>query len=441
MHRRTAHARLVALVVALAAVSTTAPSLAATASAAVTPTSPSTPSVQSAGSVTGSSSTTPLSASDQVVFDNLTLRSTFTALGPDLAGVVTDAETGQVLWSRTPLEHQLPASNAKLVTAVNALSTFGPAYQITTKVVQGSDPRRLVLVGGGDPSLSVAQITALAQTVAPGVLAQGLRTVRVLVDDSLFPAPSLAFGWKATYVHDDVRAVRALVVGQHDVADTAINAGNAFAKRLEAQGLKVKVVVRHKAPANAPLLAEVRGQPLATMVGTMLRDSDNDYAEALHRLVAVQTGFPPTWAGAQLAQRQALARLGIDLGTSTLYDGSGLSRSDRLTPIDVVRVLSLAFDGAHPDLASLQHNSLAIAGVTGTLAPRFLRYATNPTKCAAGLIEAKTGSLSGVIAFSGFARGADGKIKLFSFLLNHVPSTLKTRRAVDKLASTITGCW
>ena len=110
-------------------------------------------------------------------------------------------------------------------------------------------------------------------------------------------------------------------------------------------------------------------------------------------------------------------------------------------PIDVVRVLSLAFDGAHPDLASLQHNSLAIAGVTGTLAPRFLRYVTNPTKCAAGLIEGKTGSLSGVIAFSGFARGADGKIKLFSFLLNHVPSTLKTRRAVDKLASTITGCW
>ena len=66
---------------------------------------------------------------------------------------------------------------------------------------------------------------------------------------------------------------------------------------------------------------------------------------------------------------------------------------------------------------------------------------TNPTRCAAGLIEAKTGSLSGVIALSGFARGADGNVKLFSFLLNKVPSTLTTRRAVDRLAATITGCW
>jgi serine-type D-Ala-D-Ala carboxypeptidase/endopeptidase (penicillin-binding protein 4) len=426
MHSRTA--RLVALAVAVAATSAVAPGLALSASAAATP-------------MTATSPSPPLSATDQLVHDNLFLRSTLKALGPDLAGLVTDAETGEILWSNTPLEHQLPASNAKLVTAVNALATFGPSYRITTKVVQGAAPRRLVLVGGGDPSLSGLQLTALAQTVAPGVRAQGLRTVRVLVDDSLFPAPTLAYGWKSSYVPEDVRAVRALVVNQHDVSDTALNAGKAFAKRLTAQGLKVSVVVRRTAPANAPLLASTAGQSMATMVGTMLRDSDNDYAEALHRLIAIRTGFAPTWAGAEEAQRQGLARLGVDLGSSALYDGSGLSRADRLAPIDVVRVLSLAFDGAHPALVSLQHNSLAIAGVSGTLAPQYLRYVTNPTRCAAGLIEGKTGSLTGVIAFSGFARGADGKVKLFSFLLNHVPSTLKTRRAVDKLATTITGCW
>jgi serine-type D-Ala-D-Ala carboxypeptidase/endopeptidase (penicillin-binding protein 4) len=431
MHHRTAHARRVVLAVALAAASTTAPTFAASATAAATGSS----------SATSSPSGAPLSASDQAAHERLTLRSTLAGLGPDLAGLVTDAETGQILWSQTPLEHQLPASNVKLITAVNALSTFGPAYRITTKVVQGAAPRRLVLVGGGDPSLSRAQLAAMAQAVTPGVRAHGLRKVRVLVDDSLFAAPSLAYGWKSSYVHEDVRAVRALVVNQHDVSDTAVDAGKVFGKRLEAQGLKVRVVVRRKAPANGPVLAAVRGQTMVSLVGTMLRDSDNDYAEALHRLVAIKTGYAPTWTGAQLAQRQAIARLGVDLGTSTLYDGSGLSRADRLAPIDVVRVLSLAFDGAHPDLVSLQHNSLAIAGVSGTLAPRFLRYVTNPTKCAARLIEAKTGSLHGVIALSGFARGADGKIKLFSFLLNKVPSTLNTRRAVDKLASTITGCW
>jgi D-alanyl-D-alanine carboxypeptidase/D-alanyl-D-alanine-endopeptidase (penicillin-binding protein 4) len=268
-----------------------------------------------------------------------------------------------------------------------------------------------------------------------------VRTVRVLVDDSLFPAPTLAYGWKSSYVPTDVRAVRALVVNQHEVSDTAMNAGRVFARRLVAQGLKVLVVVRQKAPAHATVLATVRGRSMAIMVATMLRNSDNDYAEALHRLVAIKAGRAPTWGGARGAQRAALARLGVDLGAATLYDGSGLSRADRLAPLDIVRVLSLAFDGAHPDLASLQHNSLAIAGRTGTLAPRYLRYVTAPSNCAAGLIEAKTGSLSGVVALSGFARGADGKTKLFSFLLNQVPSTLKTRQAVDRLASTITGCW
>jgi D-alanyl-D-alanine carboxypeptidase/D-alanyl-D-alanine-endopeptidase (penicillin-binding protein 4) len=432
MRRRTAPARLVALAVAVAASATATPALLDPAAADT---------AHRSGSVTTGSSATPLSPSDQAVHDNLTRRSTRKALGPDLAGLVTDAETGQVLWSHTPLERQLPASNTKLITAVNALSAFGPNHTITTKVVQGRKAKRLFLVGGGDPSLSRANLTALAKAVAPGVRARGLRKVQVRVDDSLFPAPSLAYGWKSSYVHADVRAVRALVVNQHDVSDTALNAGKVFAKRLEAQGLKVGVVARLTAPAKAPVLATVRGRSMATIVGTMLRESDNDYAEALHRLVAIKTGFTPSWAGAQKAQRKALRRLGIDLGASTLYDGSGLSRADRLAPIDLVRVLSLAFDGAHPDLASLQHNSLAIAGRTGTLAARYLRYVTKPSKCAAGLIEAKTGSLSGVIALSGFARGADGKIKLFSFLLNRVPSTLKTREAVDRLSSTITGCW
>ena len=60
----------------------------------------------------------------------------------------------------------------------------------------------------------------------------------------------------------------------------------------------------------------------------------------------------------------------------------------------------------------------------------------------AGLIEAKTGSLSGrhLPQRLGPRAPTDG-VKLFSFLLNGVPSTLTTRRAVDKLAATVTGCW
>jgi D-alanyl-D-alanine carboxypeptidase/D-alanyl-D-alanine-endopeptidase (penicillin-binding protein 4) len=301
--------------------------------------------------------------------------------------------------------------------------------------------RRAVLVGGGDPSLTARQLGTLARTAAAGFLAQGIARVRVQVDDSLFPAPTLAYGWKSAYTIRDVSPVRALVVDQHRRWDTSLDAGTVFAHKLEKWGVDVRAAAHRKVrPEGAAVLAESQGADLGTIVATMLQDSDNDIAEGLHRLVALQAGYPATWAGAQLAQKAVLAGLGITL-TTPVYDGSGLSRRDRLAPSTLVAALSTVLDPAYPNLAGLQSGAFPVAGVSGTLAPNFLRYVTNPTRCAAGLIQAKTGSLSGVISLSGFARGAEGQVKVFSFLLNHVPSTLTTRRAVDRLAATVTGCW
>jgi D-alanyl-D-alanine carboxypeptidase/D-alanyl-D-alanine-endopeptidase (penicillin-binding protein 4) len=232
------------------------------------------------------------------------------------------------------------------------------------------------------------------------------------------------------------------VVDQHRRWDTSLDAGRVFADVLERKGLDVRLsVTRVTATAGTATIGEVLGDDVAATVADMLRTSDNDVAEGLHRLVALQTGFRPTWPGAAAAQVAGLARLGITLPAGSVYDGSGLSRADRLRPLDLVAVLRAAFDPAQPALAPLQQGSLAVAGVSGTLAPDYLRYVTSPTRCAVGLIQAKTGSLRGVVTLSGYARGADGRLKVFSFLLNHVPSTLATRRAVDRLATTVTGCW
>lgn len=384
----------------------------------------------------------PLSATDQRIHDRLGTRSSDSHLGPDLAGLVMDLQTGQTVWARHAGERQLPASNVKLLTAVNALESFGPAHRFRTTVVQGSTARRFVLVGGGDASLSRADLRSLASQTVAAARAAGLTWVRIDVDDSLFPKPRLARGWKSSYVTQDVAPVRALVVDQHRRWDTSIDAGQVFARALERKGLDVRrSVTRVPSTAGAPPVGEVFGDRLDTTVAYMLRTSDNDVAEVLHRMVAVQTGYRPTWPGAAAAQVASLARLGVTLAPDSVRDGSGLSRADRLRPRELVAVLRTAFDPAHPNLASLQQGSLAVAGVSGTLAPDYLRYVTAPTRCAAGLIEAKTGSLSGVITLSGIARGADGRVKLFSFLLNHVPSTLSTRRAVDRLATTVTGCW
>lgn len=384
----------------------------------------------------------PLSPTDQTAHDRLAIRSNISELGPDLAGVVVDAETGQEIWSRTPTERQIPASTVKIITAVNALEVFGPGHRFVTRAMTGATPRQVVLVGAGDPSLSWSDLRRLAAGTARTVRAAGLTRVRVQVDDTLFPRPTNAYGWRSTYTIADVSPVRALVVAQHRGWDTSLHAGRAFAEMLRKKGLSVRrTVVRATRPEGSTEIAAVRGDDVTTQVAGMLRTSDNDVAEGLHRLVALQAGYPATWEGAAEAQVAVLAGLGVRVAPGRLHDGSGLSRRDRLRPREVADVLRAAFDPDHPNLAGLRSGAMAVAGVSGTLAPNYLRYVTRPTKCAAGLVEGKTGSLRGVIALSGLARGADGRVKVFSFLLNRVPSTLTTRRAVDKLAATVTGCW
>lgn len=382
-----------------------------------------------------------LSPADQRIQTMLDARAKDPLLGTSTTGFVTDAASGSVLWSQGGDTRQLPASTAKLVTAANVLDTYGPAYRFTTTVRRGTYWSQVVLVGAGDPSLSTAHLDALAVSTARTVRAHGVRTVTVYVDDSLFPAPTLAYGWKSTYVPGEVRPVRALVVNQHEVWDTSIDAGKVFAGRLAAHGVRVRAVYRGRVHLADPLLGSVQGWRVDSMVGTMLRWSDNDFAEAFHRLVARKAGFPATWAGAAAAQRAVLKSQGVDLGASTLYDGSGLSRADRLTAAQLVAVLTLAVDGQHPRLAALRHGSLPVAGRTGTLGPDYLRYTTWPTRCAAGMIEAKTGSVTGVVTFAGYAQGRDGRTKAFAYMVNGMPATLTTRRAVDKLATTVTGCW
>ena len=75
----------------------------------------------------------PLSVTDQAVADKLSVRSLRRDLGPDLAGLVVDPATGQTVWQHTAGEAQIPASNAKILTAVDALEAFGPTYRFTTR--------------------------------------------------------------------------------------------------------------------------------------------------------------------------------------------------------------------------------------------------------------------------------------------------------------------
>jgi D-alanyl-D-alanine carboxypeptidase/D-alanyl-D-alanine-endopeptidase (penicillin-binding protein 4) len=382
-----------------------------------------------------------LSAADLRIATALTSRASTTTFGSAFSGVVLDAQSDRVVWSKNPTTARIPASNTKLVTALNALTLFGPDRRFTTTVRQGTSRDRVVLVGAGDPSLSSAQLDALAKTTASTLLGRGIRTVRIYVDDDVFPRTfTLATGWLADYVPGDFTPLHGLVRDQRDVANTTTDAGAYFRDRLKAYGLSAGLYGYQNTSSSSALLASSTGLPLSTTVNAMLLDSDNEIAEALHRLVGIAEKQGNTWSGARTAQAQVITSQGLSIGA--LYDGSGLSRSDRLTAMQLARAMDRGVDPSFAGLWPLRSSAgMPTAGQTGTLQAKYGRFATTASKCAAGKVWGKTGSLPDVTALTGYTTGADGRVKVFSFLVNSKSNTLTLRQALDMLAATVNGCY
>ena len=261
-------------------------------------------------------------------------------IGHDVGAIVIDARSGEVLWSRGPDRLLQPASNMKIVTAVTTLAALGPDRRFPTTVLQGSDPRHLILQGGGDPLLTRTNLDDLAKKVKARY-AKGTR-VTVHVDGDLFPAASRASGWVDAYLGNSVGMVQALGVHRDLSRHPARDAAEYFASRLRSRGLSVSIGPNKDASPDSPVLARYRGHTTADAIATMLSLSDSPIAEVLFRHVAIAAGRPPTWAGSRRAAREVLGTIGIDAAGMTLIDGSGLSRKDRISPRFLSHVLRVA---------------------------------------------------------------------------------------------------
>ena len=381
-------------------------------------------------------------AADKRIATALTNRVTTARFGTAFSGAVIDAADGRVVWSRNGTKALMPASTTKLVTATNALRVFGASHRFTTTVRRGAMADQVVLVGSGDPALSSAQLASLAATTATAMKAAGQPRVRVYASDRLFAPPTLATGWLSSYIPGSTTWLRSLVVDGRLVTDTTIDAANNFAAKLKANGITVASVTRGNPPAVSPLLASSAGQTVGQIVTRMLVESDNEHAEAMHRLVAVQTGVGNTWSAGRTAQSRRVAAEGLTI--TALYDGSGLSRSDRLSGLQLARIVTNPFEPANETRLGLlrSKSALAIAGQTGTLRASWGRFTTSGSKCAVGKVFAKTGTLTDAVSLAGWTVGTDGRVKAFAFVINGKPTSITVQRQnIDMLAATVNGCY
>ncbi len=371
-------------------------------------------------------------------------------LGAGVSAEVVDVATGDVLLDLDAADPATPASTAKLLTAAAALTVLDPTERFPTRVVAGSTPGEVVLVGGGDLTLSR---TAPSQTYpgAPTVADLATQVVaampadtpvsRIVVDSSLFSGPLTAPGWGPADAPSSYAApVTATAVDGARVSPGAtarsgqpgLDAGVALADALGAPGA---TVVLGAAPAGAEVLGEVRSAPVARQVEQMLSLSDNMLAEALARHVALALDLPATFEGAAQAVTEAVGRTGVDVTGVSLSDGSGLSVLDRVPAEVLTGVLAGAADGSQAD-TSLLLSGLPVAGYDGTLADR----GDEDPATAPGTIRAKTGTLLGVYALSGTVVTADGRLLAFAVLADQAPDQAAAEEALDDFASALAAC-
>ncbi|RAG82667.1 D-alanyl-D-alanine carboxypeptidase/D-alanyl-D-alanine-endopeptidase [Streptacidiphilus pinicola] len=381
-------------------------------------------------------------AGDQRIAHNLDVR--FHPLANSQAtGEVLDAASGRVVWSSGAGAQLMPASTTKVATAIAALTVLGPNHSERTRVVLSG--HALYLVGGADQHLTGDDVNALADAAAAALKARHVGSVTLYVDDSLFPHDQpTSPGWQPGYIPGEISSISALQVFGHENVDSALYAGNVFRSRLGTHGIGVQghTLPRGKAPRSGVQLVSHTSPSLAYEVEQMLKDSVNDNAEGFARLTALAVGQPADWQGATRAVLAEVARYHVPLSGVHLYDGSGLSRDDRMTASALASMAALTVDPRYASVLKPVLTGFPIAGVDGTLGPGWGRFTTYPTDCAKGKIDAKTGTLTGGIALAGVTvNKTDGRWKAFAFLEMGGFNTTSARDLIDRWATTVQGCW
>jgi len=402
-------------------------------------------------------------------------------------GIEVQDQAGRVLYERNAHTLLMPASNRKLFAASSALNCFGLDHRFETElwidgtdvVIRGDGDPSL----GGRWAFDRDAVFA---TFVDALRARGIQGIDdIIADPSLFDRHTIPGSWKSGNLGADYAApVDALaynenVVGvviddcEHplvttdppfvpatahvvcgtgepsiradannaltiegtmpphfqtlvSIADPALYAAQAFRDALRHAGIEVRGVTRvNTVPrAWAERIAIIESPPLSLLLATMLKVSQNLYAEMLFKRTA------GTYPGAEDLENLFLtSAVRIDGAEFRFVDGCGLAPDDLVTPAAVVTLLRwMNAPSRHGVFWSL----LATPGEEGTLRRRLVPLASR--------LRGKTGTIAGVNALSGIIAGTRGGFRYFSIVINHhiAESSIATR-AIDAMVNAIAG--
>ena len=369
----------------------------------------------------------PLVPAEPSLIDDTLLQQTLTDLAenPGLGqfhGRVS-AAGGDVVFDRASGDALRPASVTKVLTAAAALIELGQSDTITTQVVRAADSGAVTIKAAGDVWLDAEALDELAGQIG--------EASEVYVDTSAWAGmPEMMPGWDPLDIDGGYVAPLqpAMLSGGRLDGETsgdvprshtpALDVAQALANRLGAGVVDVR-----EAPVDAEVVAEVESPTLVERLEMMMKESDNVYAEAIGREVALARGVKD----APSATLSLLQEHGIDTSGVALSDNSGLSTDNRIPPVVLDSVLVEAT--TKPELRPLLA-TLPVAAGEGTLADR---YGDLPGR---GWVRAKTGTLDGTASLAGTVTSVNGNIYTFALICNDA-DVLAARRAMDEFTSAL----
>jgi len=340
--------------------------------------------------------------------------------------LVWDLTDDMPLYARNPRHLLRTASTMKLLTAITALDRLGKDYKYNTSIyykgdiVQGQLRGDIICQGGMDPMFDRKDMQAFVQALK----SKGVTSLRgrIVTDNTMKVPDKWGEGW--CWDDDNPTLVPLLIDGKPNFSEQLLKElQNA---RINTTGVRVSAGTL---PADAKHLC-TRSHSISEVMKQMMKESDNLFAECTYYQVAASSGKRPAKAkDAQEIEKDLLNKIGLNADDYSLADGSGLSLYNYLSAEAQVALLRYAWQT--PNIFQTLFPTLPIAGEDGTLKRRMQDTA------AQGRVWAKTGTVSGVSALSGYLVAPNGHYIAFSIINQGVKQGSAGRRFQDRVCAAL----
>lgn len=183
---------------------------------------------------------------------------------------------------------------------------------------------------------------------------------------------------------------------------------------------------KYSSNVDLDCVTTISSAPLTELINTTLKDSNNLYADSLHKKLGETYFGVGSYAYGIQAQQAVLTKLDIPFELSQAFDGSGASRYNLLSPNQLVNLLTRLYQDKNNYDVML--NAMPVSGTSGTLKNRFK---TENTLIAKNKIFAKTGSLKNTSSLAGYLHTDSNKKYAFALMIQGEQLKMKKIKAKE----------